>query len=228
MTITDTSCGDGDAVGMFLAANGLSVDEGYELIVGRTSECRLKGYYPSYFYDSKTPLINSELIIDRRRPSSLRRFSNPPPDDKDTGHSSRFSSSLLREWNSFTSPRLRPKKQKIKNLGVASSAIEGCLMKKTAGYGGMNVRWEKRFVVLSDECLKYTKSKDIKSVETKWRVYPFTTQIANACRVAQDGITLIIDGNAFGYPRMLELQASNASDAKLWCDKLNTAARNHY
>merc|ERR1719162_167192 len=217
----------------FLAAKGMSVDEGYDYIADRTSECRLQGYYPPYFYEKKMPLMHSELRIDERRPTKLKRFFNSKQIDarevEQHKESHRYSSSLLREWNSFTSPNLKPRKQRIKApKNDKSRSIEGHLLKKTVGIGGMNVRWEKRYVVVSDECLKYTKSKDVTSMSAKWRVYPFTARVTNACKIGQDGETLIIDGRAFGYNRILELRATAAADAKVWCDKLNQAARNYY
>lgn len=96
-------------------------------------------------------------------------------------------------------------------------------MKKT----GIGKKWEKRYVVISDECLKYTKSRDVASASAKWRVYPFTARVANACKIGEDGVTLSIDGRAFGYPKLLDLRATDATDAQQWCDKLNQAACNY-
>ena len=223
---------DGIEVDKFLEENGLTVDEGYEFILNRTSECRLQGYYPQYFYDKKVPLILSELRIDQRRPSKKQRFSKiaEQPREQPEGKENhfRYSSGLLREWK-LTSPNLKPKKKRINqdDSSIALATIAGCLLKKTVAYGGY-IRWEKRYVVLSPEALKYTKSKDVTSAEAKWRVYPFTALITDACRIGQDGITLLIDGNVFGYPRILELRATTTADAKQWCEKLNTASRNHY
>jgi len=216
------------SVDEFLASKGMGVDEGYEYILNRTSECRKANYYPEYFYDNKIPVMDSELRIDARRPTKLKRFSMESPKGAENQPPSvRYSSSMLREWNSFTSPPTKPRKQRVKEQDKLRS-IEGHLMKKTVGYGGMNIRWEQRYVVVSDECLKYTKSKDVASSAAKWRVYPFTSRVYNACKVAQDGVTLIVDGRTFGYPRVLELRAASAADAGRWCDKLNQAARNYY
>lgn len=213
------------SVDEFLAAKGMGVDEAYDYIVDRTSECRKANYYPDYFYENKIPLMDSELRIDARRPTKLKRFNTATPLGAENQAPVRYSSSMLREWNSgFTSPPLKPRKQRVKNQDKVRS-IEGHLMKKTVGYGGMNSRWEQRYVVVSDECLKYTKSKDVSRSAAKWRVYPFTSRVTNACKIAQDGVTLIVDGRTFGYPRVLELRATSAADAEIWCDKLNQAAR---
>jgi hypothetical protein len=63
-----------DDVEKFLAAKAMSVDEGYDFVTSRMSDCRLTGYYPSYFYHNKVPLIRSELVIDSKRPTDKKRF----------------------------------------------------------------------------------------------------------------------------------------------------------
>jgi len=216
-------------IDQFLNSNGLTVDEGYDLIVGRTSECRLHGYYPDYFYENKVPFMSTELAIDMRRPAQKRRFSieNQPSKDVEKA-SARYSSNMLREWNSFNPQPLKPKKQRLKDANESKRAMEGYLLKKTVAYGGSFVRWEKRFVVLTDECLKYTKSKDVNSPDAKWRVYAFAASANQCCRIGVDRVTLIIDGSVFGYPRIFELKSTTMSDAALWCNELNAAARNHY
>lgn len=223
-----TADGAAPVIDQFLSANGLSVDEGYDLIVARTSECRLHGYYPDYFYESKVPFMNSELNIDMRRPAQKRRFSveSQPTEDVEKA-SARYSSNMLREWNSYNTQPLKPKKQRIKDDHETKRSMQGYLLKKTVAYGGSFVRWEKRFVVLTDECLKYTKSKDVNSPDAKWRVYPFTTSANQCCRIGADRVTLIIDGTVFGYARIFELKSTTINDAALWRDKLNAAVQNH-
>jgi hypothetical protein len=55
MTMPDTSTGvtGQPIVDDFLESMGMNVDEAYDYIVDRTSDCRLNGYYPPYFHGKK-------------------------------------------------------------------------------------------------------------------------------------------------------------------------------
>lgn len=172
--------------------------------------------------------------MDEDRPTSLKRYSRNVGDEKEPEKDShRYSTSLLREWNGFkssSSPSLKPKKEKIHPENDHRRSIEGCLLKKTTGYGGIKVRWEKRYVVLSDDSLKYTKSKDASSSTSVWRVYPFTASAPknSACKVTgQDGCTLVVDGKIFGYPLTLEFKTNSAEAANQWKTRIDDAAKNY-
>jgi hypothetical protein len=174
--------------------------------------------------------------MDEDRPASLKRYSlkNNVGDEKEPEKDShRYSTSLLRDWNGFkssSSPSVKPKKEKICQENDQRRSMEGYLLKKTTGYGGIKIRWEKRYVVLSDDSLKYTKSKDASSSGSVWRVYPFTASNPknSACKATgQDGCTLVVDGKIFGYPLTLEFKTNSADDANQWKTKIDDAAKRY-
>ena len=84
-------------IDQFLNSNGWSLEEAYEYVANRTSNCRLGTYYPDYFHTKHVPFICSELKIDKNRPSCKQRFRAiaTPVSAKDTLTSQAFSPNKL-------------------------------------------------------------------------------------------------------------------------------------